>query len=371
MSLDPLTPTEIAIAAGNEPGSDDAPPAKTTPAPGELPDELKNADDGYYAPPGDELGKKYDQQASQPEATPITDEPAPKDPEDALLGPEWLTPELAADAGTFGLSPGDIAGLGSSEQVEAHLRLLNVTSANQYRQQQQQQQLPADPPPQQQVPPADAQPARSTAGFNADGTADMEYWKNEYDEDSPVLGLVGALNTQVSTLNSQRTQNVELSNKVDSMMEFMQKSYQVQQENDFMDILDRQEPELFGISKDKSGNTLRLDDNYASNRQKVWNAAEEVQAVMRSQGFEPTSANREAIVRRAIQISMGDELANREMSKRQASLQQHSSRRRPVAGATQTVSEQAPTAMSAEQIANDPAISAFWTKTQQENGTVA
>lgn len=409
--IDPLTPAEMAAAAG--PPSPGAEPQQSfggapqqQPGQGAPQQQLPDVDHSYYSPPGSELGQQF-QPATQsppqqfssspqgyPQSAPMPAPPAPEQTGPAMYNspqdftqqqapqpqrPEWMTDDLVYYAQTFGVNETDLARFGDAHTAQQNLDYWAVqqTPASQY----QPQQVPVQPfdpqsPPQDMQQQQQAEPIPENepfAGFGKDGAYDAEYWDERYDKEAAPEIL--SLAQQVGNHNQGFD---KLRSDLEALAEYVQYTAQQQQDEHLHGLFDQMDEELFGRRYDDDGNYKMLDAQTLANRDKVKATMGAVMQTLSSQNQNPFDYPVTAIIQRSIPIALRDQLEQRQLRQRQASLATHSQQRRPVGhSAGQVLHQQGPAytpqqqEMTAGDIANMPAISKWWNDMQQQNGNVA
>jgi hypothetical protein len=202
-----------------------------------------------------------------------------------------------------------------------------------------------------------------------DDPLDPKKW-DEYADDTKTL---------VQTLRDERAAREAMAKQLEAqqaqslaVQQYFAQQAHAAKLNSFHDVLDSLEPEFFGKSTDEKGKYKSLDAAHNGNREKVWKAKEELEAVYAHRGQQPPPEK--VLIQRAKELALGDEIRKAEKAKLSKTLAAQSRQRRPVAGSKpiaagvkkedkrtyRTIEEQA------AEIANLPQVAKAWTNLQQE-----
>jgi hypothetical protein len=328
--LAPLTDREIAILEGHDPDSPDT-----------------DAADAAHSDAGTDA-----ENSGGTDAPENTDEPVA-----GKIEASWITPEVEAEAETYGFSKDDLIDLGDEDSYKRTKRVLDRTL---YTTGQRSLQAPSPAP----------QPVAKDGAQGGKDPAPTGFQKFDLDKlraegyDDHVLSLS-------KQINELADQNAKYTKFIEQQEQAAQAAAHTAHLNEFNAAADALDAELFGKLGDK-----KFGKEHNANREKLYDAAltivSGIAARAQAAGQEARIPPMSTLLQRARDYAFADQLKQRETKRRTAEIAKQSAQRRPVAGrsvkTTPTVSvEKDPI----KRIANAPDLVEFFRNAQEENGVAA
>jgi hypothetical protein len=291
----------------------------------------------------------------------------------------WISQEILSYASTYGLNEDDLRAFGSHAELERVTRSLDkyakklFAPANTEQQPPSQGQQAAYLPPQEPGPQgsqAAAAPVQDRPGFK-NGQIDLDYFKENYESDDPVLAVVEHAN-----LVQQRLGDV--ANENQAIIDYLTKQEQTNQANAFHATVDAYNPEFFGKQFDDHGQPVtNMDVEYVKRRTEILSHAVNTIMPMVNRQIQLGQIDRmptyPEVIHRAARAVYGADLDRLESKKRAEALKAQSLKKRPVANGSngyrpRIVPERVTDPRT--ELLNDPELRDMWSAMKKE-GVVA
>jgi hypothetical protein len=289
----------------------------------------------------------------------------------------WISQEILSYAGTYGLNEEDVRAFGSHAELEKVTRSLDKYAKRLFApvedQLPSQGQQAAHLPPQEPGPQgsqAAAAPVPDRPGFK-NGQIDIDYFKENYEADDPVLAVVEHAN-----LVQQRLGDVANENK--AIIDYLTKQEQTNQANAFHATVDAYNPEFFGKQFDDHGQPItNMDAEHLKRRTEILSHAVNTIMPMVNRQIQLGQIDRmptyPEVIHRAARAVYGADLDRLESQKKAEALKAQSLKKRPVANGSngyrpRIVPERATDPRT--ELLNDPELRDMWS-TMKKEGVVA
>jgi hypothetical protein len=266
----------------------------------------------------------------------------------------WITDEIRQVAASYGMGDEHLNNLGSEMAFQQAAQVIDSTFAN----------AATDPNFGQQPKAEDSE----ESGDDPDSETKDQPLGN-FDQKIEGLRESGYEDDVLDILKGEHEANEQLKNELASIQLNQQQEAMANHAIDFHDLVDKLDPDLFGVSFE-DGDYKALTQEQDDNRRKLWTGMDTIAAgiyqTAARDGVEPQVPEDSVLAERAKMMIFSGEVRDQERQKISRRVQQQSKRRRPVGSASRNEPVAAsPSDQQSTEIANHPKLVEFWDKANQ------
>lgn len=287
---------------------------------------------------------QYESESPEVAETEPASEPVSSSSEDS-----WITDEIRNVASSYGMGDDHLNNLGSELAFRQAAQVIDGTFANAAQDpdfgKQTKKEIPEDPEDSGDLPASD---------FDAkiEGLRESGY-------EDEVLDI----------LRGEHSANEYLKNELAEIQVRHEEEAMANHAIDFHDLVDKMDPDLFGVSF-QDGEYQELSQDQDDNRRKLWTGMDTIAAgiyqTAARDGVQPQVPEDNVLAERAKMMLFSEQVQSQERKKISRQVQQQSKRRRPVGSASRNEPVAAAPDQQSTEIANHPKLVEFWNKAQQE-----
>ena len=297
---------------------------------------------------GDPDEPQYESESPEVDEAETASEPVSSSSEDS-----WITDEIRNVAASYGMGDEHLGNLGSELAFRQAAQVIDGTFAN-----------AAQNPGFAEQP--NDEPAADPA---ADPTDSPDPLSDDFDQKIATLREAGYEDDVLDILKSEHSSSEYLKNELAQIQVRHEEEAMANHAIDFHDLVDKMDPELFGISF-KDGDFQDLTQDQDDNRRKLWTGMDTIAAgiyqTAARDGVQPQVPEDNVLAERAKMMLFSGQVQSQERKKISRQVQQQSKRRRPVGSASRNEPVAANPDQQSAEIANHPKLVEFWNKAQQE-----